>query len=132
MARILIVDDDKHIVAILNELLSIDGHYVEMAYNANDAFQLASYESFDLILTDILMPSIDGIEFIKAIRQQSDVPIIAMSGGRRALTPLNTIVNKSTADLKLSNALDVGANLTLTKPFVRAQLQEAVNAILTA
>lgn len=132
MARILVVDDDRHIAAILNELLSIDGHQVEIIYNASDAFELATQETFDLILTDILMPTVDGIEFIKAIRQQNRlIPIIAMSGGRRSLTPANTIVNKSTADLKLSNAITVGANATLTKPFIRAQLQEVVKNALT-
>lgn len=132
MARILVVDDDKHIAAILNELLLIDGHYVEIAYNASDAFELSTQEKFDLILTDILMPTIDGIEFIKAIRQKNTIPIIAMSGGRRSLTPANTVINKSTADLKLSNAIAAGANFTLTKPFVRAQLQETVAHALNA
>jgi CheY-like chemotaxis protein len=132
MARILIVDDDKHIAAILNELLLIDGYQVTIAYNAKDAFSFLAEFTVDLMITDILMPNIDGIEFIKAVREINNVPIIAMSGGRRSLTPANTIINKSTANLKLSNALAVGANSTLTKPFVRAQLQEAVKNVLNA
>lgn len=130
MAKILIVDDDKHIAAILNELLLIDGHEVEVVYNATDAFEFATHETFDLILTDILMPTIDGIEFIKAIRQKSQVRIIAMSGGRRSLTPAHTVMNKGTANLKLGNAVTVGANATLIKPFVRAQLQDVISTTL--
>ena len=116
MARILIVDDDKHIVAILNELLLIDGHYVEAAYNATDAFELATQENFDLILTDILMPTVDGIEFIKAIRQNSNIPIVAMSGGRRAVT----------AEFNLDSAELLGVRAVLTKPFTVEQLREAL------
>jgi CheY-like chemotaxis protein len=130
MKHILIVDDDKHIAAILNELLSVDGYEVDVANDANEALEFLNQLPLDLIITDILMPKMDGIEFIKSVRQQSGVPIIAMSGGRRASTPANTIINKSSADLKLSNAITVGANAILTKPFVRAQLQQAVKSAL--
>lgn len=132
MKHILIIDDDKHIAAILNELLLIDGYKVDVVHDAKTALELLNKVSFDLILTDILMPHLDGIEFIKIVRESSRVPIIAMSGGRRALTPANTIVNQSTANLKLSNAITVGANATLTKPFIRAQLQEVVANVLNA
>ncbi len=132
MAKILIVDDDKHIAAVLRELLLIDGHDVQVVDNASGALVWARQEAFDLILTDILMPMVDGIELIQMIRQQSNLPIIAMSGGRRSLTPANATINKNTANLKLSNAITVGANATLTKPFVRAQLQQTISAVLNA
>jgi CheY-like chemotaxis protein len=132
MAKILVVDDDKHIAAVLQELLSIDGHNVQVVDNASGAHILLMDESFDLVLTDILMPVTDGIELIRTIRQSSNIPIIAMSGGRRTLTPANAIANQSIANLKLSNAIAVGANATLTKPFIRVQLQQTVSAVLNA
>jgi CheY-like chemotaxis protein len=130
MAKILVVDDDKHIAAVLQELLSFDGHDVQVVDNASGALIWIKQESFDLILTDILMPVTDGIELIQMIRQLSNIPIIAMSGGRRTSTPANTAINQSVANLKLSNAITVGANATLTKPFIRAQLQQTISAVL--
>jgi CheY-like chemotaxis protein len=75
----------------------------------------------------------DGIELIQMIREhRNNIPIIAMSGGRRTLAPANTAFNQNVANLKLSNAITVGANATLTKPFVRAQLQQTISAMLNA
>ncbi len=132
MARILVVDDDKHIVAILRELLSIDGHEVITAYNAFDALELVKQNALNLVITDVLMPDMDGIELICQIRNfDKNLRIVAMSGGRRAFVPANLMLDSATANFKVTSAAVRGANATLVKPFVRAQLQATVTKVLS-
>ena len=82
MARILLAEDDSLLRETLRVALQGAGHEVLAAPNGSVAINLAREKDFDLIVTDVLMPEMDGLELIQGLRKaRSDVPIIAMSGG---------------------------------------------------
>jgi CheY-like chemotaxis protein len=115
---ILIVDDDDQIREMLQLLLEAGGHRVEVAADGKVASRLIADRVFDLVLTDVLMPERDGLEFIGEVRKiQPAMKIIAMSGGGH-------IARESY--LKIAKAF--GANAVLEKPFSNAELMAAVAA----
>lgn len=121
MAHILLIEDDPQFAEMLQQMLEQDHHRVTCASDGEAGVRLASSVNPDLILTDILMPKLDGIETIVALRKHGQVaPIIAMSGGRRSIT----------ADFNLESAELMGVSATLSKPFTRAQLRDAINQTL--
>ena len=121
MAHILLIEDDPQFSEMLQQMLAQDHHRVTAAADGEAGVRLAAGIKPDLILTDILMPKLDGIEAILALRKQGQTaPIIAMSGGRRAIT----------ADFNLESAELMGVSATLSKPFTRAQLRDAINQAL--
>jgi YesN/AraC family two-component response regulator len=120
VARILIIDDDDHILKALHQMLEIEGHKVIDASNGKEGLKLFRENGADLVITDILMPEKQGLEMIEELRRDfPHVKIIAMSGGGR-VGPYDY----------LDMARKSGALLTLTKPFDREELLEAVNAVL--
>lgn len=81
MANILIIDDEKVIRKTLTEILSFEGHKIEEAVDGEEGFKKFSEKTYDVVLCDIKMPKMDGIEFLDKARQvNSDVPIIMISG----------------------------------------------------
>jgi signal transduction histidine kinase/ActR/RegA family two-component response regulator len=79
----LIVDDSEDTIAMLDQLLKLSGANVTTATNGADALRIASEREFDVILSDISMPGMDGFEFLRRLRQISgrqDVPVIAITG----------------------------------------------------
>jgi DNA-binding response OmpR family regulator len=78
--RILIVDDDARLLAILNTRLSTAGWSCVVCDNASEAMIQFAEDEFDLVITDITMPGIDGFSVIGMIRSQSDIPIIVITG----------------------------------------------------
>lgn len=122
MSKILILDDDQQIIKMTSLILRKHGHDVLSANNGTDAVETINGAGVEVLLTDILMPEVDGIEVINACRkQQLDVKVIAMSGGRR----------KISAEFNLKSAEMLGASHVLPKPFSQEQLLGAVNACLT-
>ena len=118
MARILVVDDDFETRAIIEKMLLSAGHEVICAANGLEALQLCRAESADLVLTDLFMPEVDGIEAIQAIRREfPNVKIIAMSGN-------------PTATSMLSVARRLGTIATLQKPFTEAELVTVLKEVL--
>ena len=106
--------------AALSTLLEGDGHTVVAASNGGFAFRLLENDRFDLVVTDIVMPELDGLEVVRALRKmESRPPVIAMSGGGRA----------APSDY-LAIATLLGADETLAKPFVAAELKEAINRVM--
>ena len=75
---IIVVDDDVEVRGVLCEVLSSKGHHVIVAENGRRAIDLLSIYKVDLIITDIIMPEIEGIEFILRLRQ-SNIPVISIS-----------------------------------------------------
>ena len=121
MALILIIDDDKHIRDLLRKVLEGAGYSVADAPNGRIAMRMWREKPADLIITDILMPEQDGLEFIRELRR--DVPhakIIALSGGSQK-------INLDTLDI----AKRFGAVSTLNKPFEIKQLLETVRSVIT-
>ena len=98
----------------------MSGHEVDTAVNGDEALAHASHKNFDLVITDIIMPSKDGIEVIIALRKaQPTAKIIAISGGGR----LN-------AKDYLGIAQKLGAAATLSKPFSGSELVASVERVL--
>lgn len=123
MARVLIVDDEDAIRNVLLRILTRADHEVEACPDGASALEVARSWSPDLVITDVYMPEMDGIEFLIQIREeQPDLPIIVISGGAQ----------HSTADFVLEDAGQLGAVSTLPKPFEMNEVLEAVSAALSA
>ena len=80
MTKILIIDDEAPIRRVLRDILENESYQVEDACTGKDALQLIKDQEFDAVFCDIKMPEMDGIEVLEAIRQESDVPVIMLSG----------------------------------------------------
>lgn len=107
MAKILIADDDAEIRVTLQKLLQMVGHEVELAKDGLEASRILDSETFDLMVTDIVMPNQEGLESILATRQKHpNVELIAMSGGGRERT-----------ESYLRMAESFGAKAIFRKPF---------------
>ena len=104
---ILLVDDDADLRSLLERVLLRAGLVVHSAGDGRQAIKLLARETFDLVVTDIIMPDVEGIELILKIRRDHPkLPIIAMSAGGRLK-----------ADGYLKMAQSFGANQILEKPF---------------
>ncbi len=80
MAHILIVDDEEGIRSFLAEALALDGHAVEQAGDGEEALQRLARQSFDLLVTDLRMPRMDGLELVRRVRQQQpDTEVIVLT-----------------------------------------------------
>jgi two-component system, chemotaxis family, chemotaxis protein CheY len=117
MADILIIDDDPQIRRLLNRILRDAGHAVREAENGRDGVTLFQQHQPDLVITDIVMPDMEGLETILTLRQDGPtVPIIAISGG--------------SDPLYLKAAGKLGATAELTKPFSATEIVDLVDALL--
>ncbi len=120
MARILIIEDDESVAAMLRTVLERNGYEVTTAANGREGVRLYSDQQVDLVISDILMPEMDGLETFKELRRMSpDVKIIAISGGGERL---NMDV------LRVAELL--GAAATFNKPYRIEALLAAVRQLL--
>jgi CheY-like chemotaxis protein len=105
---ILVVEDDPVMRALVGMLLESAGHTAVGLGGALGASEIMKLEPFDLIVTDVLMPKMDGIAFIREVRLKwPNLPIIAISGDG----------NRLAGEQRLKTASSVGATATLAKPF---------------
>lgn len=114
--RVLVVDDDEKTVELVKLYLNRDGYKVDTAYNGLDALELARKNHPDLIVLDLMLPGMDGLEVCRTLRQESDVPIIMLTA-------------RSTDQDKLTG-LEVGADDYVTKPFSPRELAARVRVVL--
>lgn len=115
--KILVVDDDEAVRTLLSDILTDAGYEVSAAQDGAKALRMAKTQSFDLLLTDLVMPDRDGIEVIRGIRsEQPNLKIIAISGAFGA----NML---HVAEL-------LGAHASLPKPCDRSQLLATVRGLL--
>ena len=121
--KILVVDDNKKFLSMLDEFLSENNYVVEISDNGNEALKKFADYVPDIVVTDIVMPDIDGIELLLQLRKiNSDVKVIVMSGG-----------NRGHADAYLHMADKLGADAVLSKPFeLRELLLEIEKLHITA
>jgi DNA-binding NtrC family response regulator len=121
MARILVIDDEQHIRIIIQELLTREGHLVNLAYNGEEGMKLAARTTYDLVITDVVMPEKDGLEVLMELKQLVPlVRIIVMTGGGDRL---------NIHDL-LTMAKLLGANRVLPKPLDFDKLPGVVAEVL--
>ncbi len=115
-AKILVVDDDKKIVELVTLYLKKDGYHVLAAYDGQQAIEQARRKQPDLIVLDLMLPLVDGMEVCRTLRTESQVPIIMLTG-------------RSTDEDKL-DGLDLGADDYVTKPFNPRELLARIRAVL--
>ncbi|MBI9075287.1 MAG: response regulator [Desulfatibacillum sp.] len=121
MARILVVDDDVNITSMLRRLFQRRGYEVDEAANGKKALQIMDQNLPDLVITDIIMPEMEGAELIMEIRKRAPrVKIIAISGGGR-IQPADYL------DL----AEKLGANRSFAKPVKQNDMLAAVEDLLS-
>jgi two-component system KDP operon response regulator KdpE len=114
--RILVVDDEQQIIRVLRTSLATHGYEVRTATDGLSALEIFKEWTPDLVLTDLMMPGINGLELCRRLRAVSQVPILILSvkGEERAKV----------------EALDIGADDYITKPFGCAELLARVRAAL--
>jgi len=114
MASILLIDDDKSVRTAIKTALEVQGHQVVVASDGHEGLRTLEIAHFDVVIVDMFMPGMDGIETINLIRQRKlEFPIIMMSG---SATP---------ADL-INRATKLGAVRSLCKPFRPRDLAAAI------
>ncbi len=116
MEKILIVEDEEKLARFLELELEHEGYEVSKALDGREGLALFKASSFDLILLDIMLPELNGIEVLRRIRQESDLPIIL-------LTARDAVVDKV-------SGLDGGADDYITKPFAIEELLARIRVAL--
>jgi two-component system response regulator MprA len=114
--RLLVIEDEERIRQFLQRGLSFEGYRVDMAVDGQIGLELARKNSPDLVLLDLMLPGMDGLEVCRRLRDMSDVPILM-------LTAKETIEDRVTG-------LDAGADDYLVKPFAFDELVARVRALL--
>ena len=115
--RVLVVEDDKKIAAFIAKGLTQEGHVVDLADNGVDGFHLASSESYDVAVVDIMLPLLSGLELIEDLRRQ---------GG---LTPVLILSARNAVDDRVKG-LQCGGDDYLTKPFAFSELIARIQALV--
>lgn len=114
--RILVVDDEKLIVKGIKFSLEQDGMEVDAAFDGEEALRLARTDEYNLIVLDVMLPKIDGLEVCQQVREFSNVPII--------------MVTAKGDDMDKIMGLEYGADDYITKPFNILELKARIKAIL--
>lgn len=116
MKRILLIEDEPQIARFIQLELNHEGYDVTVANDGRDGLEVFKAHPFDLVLLDIMLPSLNGIEVLRRIRQLSNVPIIM-------LTARDSVMDKV-------NGLDNGADDYITKPFAIEELLARLRNLL--
>lgn len=116
MLRVLVIDDEPLIRKLLRQALEESGHWVAEAENAEAGLDALHTAAHDLVITDIVMPGMNGLELLGiAKRLWPDIPVIVISGGGRLGD-----------DDHLQNALNLGAAAAIRKPFRLREVRDAI------
>ena len=116
MKKILVVDDEKPISDIIKFNMAKEGYEVLTAFDGKEALAVFEAESPDILILDLMLPEIDGLEVARTIRKTSNVPIIVLSAKD---TEFDKVIG-----------LEIGADDYVTKPFSNRELQARVKALL--
>jgi len=114
--RILVVDDEKNIVKGIKFSLEQDGIEVAVAHDGEEALEIARGGGFDLIILDVMLPKLDGLEVCQSIREFSMTPIIMLTA--------------KSEDMDKIMGLEYGADDYITKPFNILELKARIKAIM--
>jgi len=115
-ARILLVDDEQSIQTLLSYPLRKDGYHVTGAHDGSEALERFDEARFDLVILDLMLPKLDGVEVCRQLRSRSQVPIIVLTA-------------KGSETDKVAG-LEVGADDYITKPFSMREFRSRVKAAL--
>lgn len=113
--HILIIEDDEKIARVIQLELEHEGYEVSIAYTGRDGLSILEKESIDLVILDVMIPELNGMEVLRRIRHENNEIIVIM------LTARNSVFDKV-------NGLDLGANDYMTKPF---EIEELLARIRT-
>jgi DNA-binding response OmpR family regulator len=113
---ILVIDDKASVVRLLREYLAEHGYRIVSAPNGREALYVARHEKPDLILLDIMMPEMDGFEFMRTYRKERDTPVIMLTA---RLEETDKVIG-----------LELGADDYITKPFGMSELVARIRAVL--
>lgn len=116
MKKVLVVDDEKSIVKGIKFALEQDDMQVDVAYDGEEGFSMAKENNYDIILLDIMLPGMTGLEICQMIREFSDVPIIMLTAKGE--------------DMDKILGLEYGADDYITKPFNILEVKARIKAIL--
>lgn len=114
--RILIIEDDMKIARFLELELKHEGYFIEQVYDGRSGLEKAINGQYDLILLDVMLPSLNGMEVLRRLRQSSEIPVIM-------LTSKDDVTDKVMG-------LDMGADDYLTKPFAIEELLARIRTAL--
>jgi CheY-like chemotaxis protein len=116
-SRILVIDDERTIHISLTRILGRQGHHVDAVYGAPEALQLLASREYDLVITDLMMPEMNGMELLRKMREQGhEAPVLMITGYPTIRTALE--------------ALRLGAVDYVAKPFTREELLGPVRRTL--
>ncbi|MBC5618269.1 response regulator YycF [Streptococcus anginosus] len=116
MKKILVVDDEKPISDIIKFNMVKEGYEVVTAFDGREALEMFEAEHPDILILDLMLPEMDGLEVARTIRKTSNVPIIVLSA--------------KDSEFDKVIGLEIGADDYMTKPFSNRELQARVKAIL--
>lgn len=122
-ATILLVDDEELLRAGVQEMLEMSGYSVITATNGHEAMACLKQHAIDLVITDLVMPKMDGVDFVEQLRQiWPDVPVIVVSGSTR-----NIMQRYGIESIQVP-----GADASLSKPFKGVDLMSQIKELLGA
>ena len=113
--KILLIEDEEKIARFIELELVHEGYVVEKSYNGREGLEMAQSGRFDLVLLDILLPELNGLEVLRRLRRTSDIPVIM-------LTARDAVMDKV-------SGLDAGADDYITKPFAIEELLARIRVI---
>ena len=116
MSRVLVADDEPAIRKVVRDALEREGHEVVTAIDGREALERFEEGAFDLVVTDLAMPHVDGLELVQEVRRRSPVPVLVL-----------TVRSEEREKVRL---LDEGADDYVTKPFGVAELVARTRALL--
>lgn len=116
MSKILIIEDEEKITRFVELELSHEGYETDKATNGREGLEKIESGGYDLVILDIMLPELNGIEVLRRARRTTDVPVIL-------LTARDSVTDKV-------SGLDMGANDYITKPFAIEELLARIRAIL--
>lgn len=114
--KILIIEDEEKIARFIELELTHEGYEIEKSYNGREGLEMAEKGHFDLLLLDIMLPELNGLEVLRRIRKTSEIPIIM-------LTARDAVTDKV-------SGLDMGADDYITKPFAIEELLARIRVAL--
>lgn len=117
--KLLIIDDEEATVDMLSTFLEIYGYETVGAYNGDDGLVLAKVESPTLIISDLMMPNVDGLELCRRVRQSDTLKALPI-----------IIISARTDQRTIDQALEQGANAYLTKPIDLPKLIGEIQRLL--